>query len=108
MACLKVGDIRRFAIFMNNFDAVVVRVNKNDCCYDVIDCNGLKRMVAFGSVVGKGSPSPEVREQLLRIAKEYTEMYEAKKMVLKYKTIADNHASTISNLRKELGNVSIN
>lgn len=108
MANLKVGDIRRFAIFMNNFDAVVVRVNKNDCCYDVIDCNGLKRMVAFGSVVGKGSPSPEVREQLLRIAKEYTEMYEAKKMVLKYKTIADNHASTISNLRKELGNVSIN
>ena len=88
MACLKVGDIRRFAIFMNHFDAVVVRVNKNDCCYDVIDCNGLKRMVAFGSVVGKGSPSPEVREQLLRIAKEYTEMYEAKKMVLKYKTIA--------------------
>lgn len=102
MACLKVGDIRRFAIFMNHFDAVVVRVIKDDSKYELVDCNGLKRIVPFGSAVGKCSVSDDVRKKLLKIAQEYIKFDEANLMVLKYENAVKNSAETIRSIRKEL------
>ena len=108
MACLKVGDIRRFAIFMNHFDGVVIYVNKKEGYYDVIDCNGSKRLVAMGNVVGKGSVSGEVRAKLLKIAQEYDAMVVANKLATQYKSEASSHYRVVKQLQSELGNVEIN
>lgn len=93
---------------MNHFDGVVIYVNKKEGYYDVIDCNGSKRLVAMGNVVGKGSVSGELRDKLFRIAHEYDAMVEANKMATQYKSEANSHYRVVKQIQAELGNPDVN
>ena len=103
MAMLKVGDIRRFNMGMNFFDAVIVNVDRKHSCYDVIDSTGLKRSVPFGSVVGKGSVPSDKRELFLRVVREYQAVIEAYKYIEKYENEVKKHSAEVVKIQSELG-----
>lgn len=103
MAALKVGDIRKFSIYSNHFDAIVVYVNKRESYYDVFQSNGMKRSISFGSVVGKADVTVEQEEILKKIAEEYTRMIEANKKSSEYMFKANSHNSNIKILQEKLG-----
>ena len=103
MATLKVGEIRKFGIYSNHFDAVVVHINRKESYYIVYQSNGMERSVSFGSVVGKADVTEEQADILKKIADEYVCMLEANKMSMDYMLKANRHNSNIKRYQEKLG-----